>query len=125
MKARAVDFICYYVLDFKKSVEFYRDTLGLKPSELFGEGYAEFDLGNVTLAIGSAEMMGEKFKKPQGNAVIGISVDNVKKTAEELKAKGVKVSKQFHDFPGCNMATIKDPSGNTIMLHHRKDGTAG
>ena len=125
MKARAVDFICYSVKDFKKALEFYRDTLGLPVSEMFGEGFAEFDLGNVTLAIGSAEMMGEKIDKPQGNATVGISVDDVKATMKELKAKGVKISEEMHDFPGCMMAKITDPDGNTIMIHHRKDGTYG
>lgn len=126
MKVRGVDFVYYTVTDFKKAVEFYRNTLGLKPGELFGAtGFAEFDLGNVTLGIGDAAMMGEKIDKPQGNATVGIAVDDVAKVAEELRAKGVKVSEQVHDFPGCNMVEIEDPEGNKIMLHHRKDGTSG
>lgn len=125
MKARGIDFVCYAVTDYKKSLEFYRDTLGLKLTEEFGGAFAEFDLGNVTLAIGSAEAMGEKIDKPQGNASVGISVENVAETVKELKAKGVEVSEEVQDFPGCSMVAIKDPDGNTIMLHHRKDGTFG
>lgn len=125
MKVRAVDFVCYMVKDFKKALEFYRDTLGLKLTEQFGEGFAEFDLGNVTLGIGSADMMGEKIDQPQGNATVGIAVEDVAAVVKELKEKGVEINEDVQDFPGCQMVSIKDPSGNTIMLHRRKDGTAG
>ncbi|OGE31118.1 hypothetical protein A2631_05610 [Candidatus Daviesbacteria bacterium RIFCSPHIGHO2_01_FULL_44_29] len=60
MKPLAVDFVCYAVKDVKEALKFYRDTLGLTVSEEFGEDFVEFDLGNVTLAIGSAAAIGEK-----------------------------------------------------------------
>lgn len=125
MKTLAVDFVCYAVNDVKKALEFYRDTLGLKVSEAFGEDFYEFDLGNVTIAIGNAAVMGEKIEEPQGNATVALAVEDVAAAVKELKEKGIEVNEDVQDYPGCHMVSLKDPSGNTIMLHHRKDGTFG
>lgn len=125
MKVLAADFVCYFVKDIQKSLEFYRDILGLTVSDQFGKDFYEFNLGNVTLGIGSAEAMGETIDKPQGNATVGLAVEDVAATVKELKEKGIEVNEDVQDFPGCQMVSIKDPSGNSIMLHHRKDGTVG
>ncbi len=125
MNVRGVDFVCYYVSDFPKALAFYRDSLGLTVTSEFAGAFAEFDLGNVTLAIGSSEMMGVKIDIPQGNAVVALAVEDIHKTIKDLKEKGIE-SSEVQDFPdSCSMATIMDPSGNSIMLHQRKDGTAG
>ncbi len=125
MKVRAVDFICYWSKDYQKDKEFYTQVLGLTVTQEWEGMFAEFDLGNATLAIGSAEAMGEKIETPQGNATVALAVEDLEAVMEELKAKGIETS-DMQDFPDqCKMTTISDPSGNKIMLHQRKDGTAG
>jgi predicted enzyme related to lactoylglutathione lyase len=69
--------------------------------------------------------VGETIEKPQGNAQVGLSVENLEETVKELKEKGVKVLMDGEDFGGCKMAVILDPTGNKICLHTRKDGTFG
>ncbi len=120
MKIKAVDFVMYHVSDLKRGIDFYQNVLGLKPYGEPGEAWAEFEAGNVTLDIGtfSQEDIGKA-------ACLGLAVDDVKQAVEELRAKGVKVLSDVWESPVCHCATIADPDGNKIYLHHRKDGTAG
>lgn len=124
MQIKGIDFVCYIVKDLKEAKEFYTEKLGLTISQ-DGEQFVEFDTGNVTLCIGSADAVGEKIDTPQGNGQVGIAVDDVEKAVEELKAKGVHVEMDTQDFGQCKMAMIKDPTGNKICLHKRSDGTSG
>jgi lactoylglutathione lyase len=121
MKIKAVDFIFYKVSNLQKSMAFYRDTLGLKPYGTPGEQWAEFEVGNATLSIGSFDT------EPitPGGVAVGLAVDDVKKAIEELKAKGVTIVDEPYETPMCFGSTIADPDGNKIYLHKRKDGTAG
>jgi len=117
MNVRGVDFIYYEVSDIAKSKSFYCDILGLKVSSESEDQWIEFDLGNVTLGIGSYSQGGA------GGSMAAFAVDNVSAAVEELKSKNVPVTMDPEDFPGCSMAVITDPDGNKLMLHTRKDGT--
>lgn len=57
--------------------------------------------------------------------VAAVAVDDVKGALEYLKGKGVTINMELQDFNPCHMASISDPDGNEIVLHHRKDGTVG
>lgn len=120
MTIRGVDYIYYEVSNVAKSKEFYRDTLGMKVAiEPESGEWVEFDLGNMTLGIGSYNQGGS------GGTMASFAVDDVASAVEELKSKGVTVTMDPEDFPMCSMAIITDPDGNKLMLHHRKDGTVG
>ncbi len=123
MKIKAVDFVGYHVKDFKISLDFYQNILGLellKDSSDIEKGWAEFQVGNVTFDLLT-------FDKDKAGTSSGLAfaVDDVKKALEELKAKGVKVVQDLYETPVCTGAGIVDPDGNQIYLHCRKDGTAG
>lgn len=119
MNVRGVDFIYYEVSDIAKSKSFYGETLGFKVSSESEGQWIEFDLGNVTLGIGSYSQGGV------GGSMAALAVESVPAALEELKAKGVPVTMGLEDFPGCSMAVITDPDGNKLMLHARKDGSCG
>jgi catechol 2,3-dioxygenase-like lactoylglutathione lyase family enzyme len=125
MEVRAADFIGYTVTDLDRSSTFYRDVLGLKPTSS-GDGWAEFDLNNVTLSIFVSSEAGAAGNgvNPGGGAV-AIAVPDVPAAVEELRGKGVPVVFDTMDFPSCQTAMVADPDGNRIYLHHRSDGTAG
>ncbi len=120
MKIKGVDYVMYYVSDLKKSIDFYQNTLGLKLDGEPGDSWAEFDAGNVTFDIGTfdKDMVG----KCSG---VAFAVDDIKKSVDELKKKGVKVLDEVWETPVCHGATIADPDGNKFNLHKRNDGTAG
>ena len=121
MKVKGVDYIFYNVSDMKKAMEFYRDTLGLRPLDEPGETWCEFDLGNGTLAIGVyGAKDGEK-----NNVSVALAVDDVAAAVDELKKKHVPVVQETFESGVCFMAIVTDPDRNQIILHKRKDGTVG
>jgi predicted enzyme related to lactoylglutathione lyase len=126
MKVLAVDFVCYEVSDVKRSVEFYRDVLGLKLG-MFEDGsefqWAEFEIGAVTLSLYPPKVLEGREPKPGG--MVYLAVDDVAQAVEELKARGVTILYGPMETPVCWMAGFLDPDGNQIGLHQRKDGTAG
>jgi lactoylglutathione lyase len=125
MEARAADFIGYTVTDLDRSNTFYRDVLGLKPSSS-GDGWAEYDLNNVTLSIFvSSEPGATGNGASPGGGAVAIAVPDVAAAVQELRGKGVPVVMDIMEFPSCHTAMIADPDGNRIYLHHRSDGTAG
>ena len=110
----------YHVSDLNKSIDFYKNVLGLTPYGEPGESWAEFEVGNVTFDIGTFD------KESVGKcASAGFAVDDVKATVEELRSKGVKIVQELYETPVCFGAGIADPDGNQIYLHSRKDGTSG
>jgi lactoylglutathione lyase len=124
MQTRAADFVGYTVTDLERSVTFYRDVLGLKPGAA-GDGWAEFDLGNVTLSIFVSSDDEPQSPSSRG-AAVALAVPDVPAAVEELRGKGVPIMMDTADIPSvCQTAAIADPDGNRLYLHHRHDGTAG
>ena len=123
MKPKAVDFVAYTVNDMDRAEVFYRDTLGLDVLTPRGEagtranGFMEFEAGGT--AIGLTAMA------PLPNAAMALAVDDVYAAVEELRGKGVTIDMEPIETPDCFMAAIADPDGNQILIHQRKDGTAG
>ncbi len=124
MKVRGVDFVFYNVTNMDRAVAFYRDVLGLKVIGEVGKMWTEFETGNLALVVGVYGAAPVP-KGKKGNVSVGLSVDDVKGALEYLKSKDVAVNMELQDFPSCHMASISDPDGNEIVLHHRKDGTVG
>ena len=127
MNPRAMDFVVYPVTNLERAVPFYRDTLGLKPSgDPFEGKWQEFDLGGVTLALGTPPFAHpSKIGRQEGGASVAIAVEDLDATLEELRRKGVPIVSDPEETPVCFLAAIQDPDGNRITLHQRKDGTAG
>lgn len=108
--------VCLLVDDFEKSLEFYRNKLGLKVKSIEGK-FANFKLGETELAIfekgEAAIMFPRKFMKSGGGAVIGFLVDDVDKTYAELKKKGVEIFEGPKTTEwGQKVAYFLDPDGN-------------
>jgi predicted enzyme related to lactoylglutathione lyase len=121
MQVRAVDFVAIPVSDTAAGARFYRDVLGLR--ELFaGEGWAEYDAGNVTLSLVPS---GEEGAPTGARSAVALAVADVAAALSELSARGVRVVEGVHEFEPCFMALIEDPFGNRLYLHQRKDGSAG
>ena len=117
MDVRAADFVLYPVKDMAVAQAFYRDTIGLTPfSE--SDGWSEYDLGNLTLSIVQSDDM------PPGGAV-ALAVEDVEATLEELQAAGVPVIVGPQESPVCHFASVLDPDGNSLWIHHRQDGSVG
>jgi predicted enzyme related to lactoylglutathione lyase len=115
MKVTEIAFSVYPVTDLKRARAFYEGTLGLKPGMLFeneGAGYIEYEIGPGVVAIGAGS---EQLKTS-----IALEVEDFDQTISELKQAGTKFAIEPLDFPGCRMAAVLDPDGNTLTIHRRK-----
>ena len=114
-----VAFTMYPVKDIPRARAFYGEALGLGP----GVGgpsspWVEFDLpGGGCLAITT---VAEDEPSAAAGGTIAFEVDDLPGTVSDLKAKGVAFMAEGIDSPVCRMAVIKDPDGNSIILHKLK-----
>ena len=115
-KAYAQRVFCY---DFSKCLSFYKDTIGLPLK--FGnqdKGWAEFDVGGLSLAIEELDTDDQKSISLVGRFIgLSLEVDDITKVYEELKIKGVEFTSAPEQQPwGGILAHFKDPAGNIITL---------
>jgi predicted enzyme related to lactoylglutathione lyase len=108
---RKVAFTMYPVQDMAKARAFYEDTLGLGPSRSGATSpWVEFDLpGGGCFAITTVT-----------GGTIAFEVEDLPALIAELKAKDVTFAAEGIESPVCRMAVIKDPEGNSIILHKLK-----
>ena len=86
----------------------------------------EFAVGDTPTVLAlRAGHENENAKGEVGGGAIAIAVDDVERAVDELRARGVEVVLEPGEQPTCYAAGIADPDGNLILLHSRKDGTAG
>jgi predicted enzyme related to lactoylglutathione lyase len=125
-----VDFMCVPTTDLTRAMDFYENVLGLPRSSVWQrEGQealgAEFETGNLTIALVAAEKIGIAF---QPNTVpVALHVDDVEGARAELQSRGVTFIADTIDSGVCHMANFRDPDGNSLMIHNRyapKDGDA-
>jgi predicted enzyme related to lactoylglutathione lyase len=111
-----VAFFAYSVRDVPAAIAFYRDVIGLKPSAMFSEHWAEFDVGSVTFGIGNGEPLG---MAPGTSFGAMFEVDDIAAERERLLKAGVKAS-DVHESPVCFSVFVEDPEGNKLGIHQRK-----
>ena len=108
MKIRGTDFVMYPVSDLAKAAQFYRETLGLS-QEVYSEPWqwAEFDCGNVTLALHGGAKPAEEMTGGQ----IARAVEDIHVTGAELKSQGARVLGEPTYYPVCWALKVLDPDG--------------
>ncbi len=102
------------VTDPQKAIAFYRDVVGLVPTNIDEEGRgAEFDLGDgQTFGVWSTG------DGKTGGGVF-FAVDDINAAISEMRARGLQVSPP-DETPVCFMAFAADPDGNGFAIHQRK-----
>ena len=120
MKIRAIDFVAVNVSDMERAKRFDRDTLGMEfPIWDDTPRWQEFQSEPVALALR------EDRQGAGSNAAVALAVEDVAAAVEELRAMGVTIEGGPFEAGVCSSALIRDPDGNLLILHQRKDGTAG
>lgn len=113
-----IDIAAYIVSDPQRSIAFFRDVLGMTPTDIDEQGRgAEF-----TLADGSTFGVWRPDGVPESELHGGstmFAVDDAKATVRLLRERGVAVS-DILEGPICSMAFTKDPDGNGVIIHQRK-----
>ena len=121
VKVLGIDFTFFAVSDMQKSLTFYRDLLGIPLACLVHEGtWAEFEINPGTLVLGQ----GYDFTQP-GGGTVALAVPDVKAAVEELEQAGIHPLSSLGESAVCFWAIIKDPDGNRVIVHQRKDKTIG
>lgn len=117
---KRIDAVVLFVTDLEVAKSFYRDKVGLV-MKMEAEGFAEFELDNTTIGlldVGTAQNLISKdavaFTRPSGaRCQVAVFVDDVRRTYEELKARGVDFIKPPTDQSwGQRTANFQDPDGN-------------
>jgi predicted enzyme related to lactoylglutathione lyase len=114
---QSLAFILYPATDLAATRRFYESTLGLRLAHDFGGQWFEYDLGNATFAIAAADA---EHPAPVAGAVVAFEVDDVDAAAARLKALGVDLPQAVVETPVCRFLTLRDPSGNEVLLHQRR-----
>jgi lactoylglutathione lyase len=119
---KQIDYTMIVVSDMQRSVEFYRDKLGI-PLKFQSPDWTEFATGVTTLALhgGGVPSQGSPIGDPSkiaGACSIGFNVDDVDKTYEELKAKGIMfvMPPMQREGEGIKLAVGLDPDGLPISF---------
>lgn len=114
-----VKFVGIPVKDQERALAFYRDTLGFKVAtdQAMGPGRRW-----IELRIGGAETRVVLFTPDGHEDRVGtffngsFQVDNVQKTFEELKAKGVEFVQEPKSESWGTFAMFKDSEGNQLVM---------
>jgi len=119
---KQVDYVMVVVSDMPRSVAFYRDQLGL-PLKFESPQWTEFQTGATTLALhGGGKPQERKAGNPAeqyaGTCSIGFNVENIEKTFNDLKAKGVNfvMPPTEQKEEGIKLAVATDPDGLPVSF---------
>jgi lactoylglutathione lyase len=110
---RKVGAIILLTTNMKKSIKFYKDTLGL-PIKTKSADWTEFFSDGTVLALHPAK---KKYKLRAGpNMLIGFMVNDLDDLIKQLKRKKVKFFKKPKEEPFGKHAIILDPDGHLISI---------
>ena len=113
-----IAFVVYPVSDMHEARRFYQDTLGLTETANWDDVWLEYDIGHGTLAITNTF----PHLEPGANgAIAAIEVTDLDAVASALGERGIPWATGPFGSPACRGGSIKDPDGNELILHHRKD----
>ena len=119
---KQIDYTMVVVSDMDKSVEFYRDKLGI-PLKFQSPEWTEFQTGTTTLALhgGGVPRTGPPTGDPSkqaGACSIGFNVEDVDATYQELQAKGIRfvMPPTQREEEGIKLAVALDPDGLPISF---------
>jgi len=114
---KEVAFVAIAVTDKDRARKFYQETLELKPSSTGLDGaWVEYDLGTATIGVGCHPA----WKPSRDGTTVAFEVDDMDATIAKLKERGVSFEMEKMETPVCWMAQFRDPDGNKLVIHKRK-----
>jgi lactoylglutathione lyase len=121
MALNKVDYVMVTVSNMARSVEFYKDKLGI-PMKFGSPDWTEFQTGTTTLALHGGGKRPEVASDPEahvaGSCSIGFNVENLDQTYELLRARGVEFTMPptSRDGGGAKTAIARDPDGLAVSF---------
>ena len=105
----------FYSSDAEGLRAFLRDKLGFKATDI-GEGWLIFDLPEADMGCHPADESG-KHGKASGTHDISFYCDDVRKTVDELKGRGVEFTTEIKDMGFGWVTHFKMPGGIVVQLY--------
>jgi hypothetical protein len=81
--------------------------------------WIEYDIGHGTLAIGCSE----QWKPSEDGPSVALEAQDFNVAIETLREHNVPIIIGPLEMPTCDMATVRDPDGNKLTIHRRKQSS--
>src|SRR4026209_654679 len=118
MITNEVAFVAIAVSDKERARKFYQETLELKPTRTQMDGaWVEYDLGPTTIGVGCHPA----WKPSRDGTTVAFEVEDIDASITKLKERGVSFDSEKMETPVCWMAQFRDPDGNKLVVHKRKN----
>jgi predicted enzyme related to lactoylglutathione lyase len=115
-------FVGHPVTDVPRARAFYEQTLGLQPARAVevgpGQWWIEYEFPGGTLAISNTWPPGGS------GATTALETDDLNAAFAHCEAAGVTFSYAIMDTAVCRFFGLKDPDGNDLAIHQRKNAPA-
>lgn len=112
---KSVNTLLCQVSDMDRTVEFYRDVLGLTAGYT-SPYWSDFKLGDIKIGLHPPFEGASKPYAVRGKGwIIGLNVNDILSFRARLQNAGVWVADEFHDIPGGVVLDFEDPDGNAMQ----------
>lgn len=104
--------------DWKRSVKFYRDTLGLDPLYLDEEHkWGQLKAGEVTIGLNGNRQAEYPSNPSRSPVTIIFEVEGIAEAIAALEGRGIEFhDKQLSGDEGYKIAYFSDPDGNRLAI---------
>jgi predicted enzyme related to lactoylglutathione lyase len=109
---KRVQSVYYTVKDMNRAVDFYQNVFGMKLKFRDGDKWAQFDGGNVSVALSCPE----ESASAEGGAVVALEVDDMAAYEAKLKAAGAVVIQRRDMGSHGSVVAFRDTEGNIVQL---------
>jgi len=117
MITNEVAFTAIAVSDKERARKFYQEVLELKPATTAMDGaWVEYELGATTIGVGCHPA----WQPSREGTTVAFEVPNIDDAIKKLKERGVTFDSEKYESPVCFMAQFRDPDGNKLLVHQRK-----
>ena len=119
---KEIAFVAYPVTDVARARNFYENVLGLKltaPLKSETQQWIEYDVAGGTLGIGCSD----QWQPSKDGPSVALEVEDFEAAVDELRKHKVEFIIGPMESPVCHMATFRDPDGNKLTIHRRKQAS--
>ncbi len=109
---KRVQSVYYTVKDMNRAVEFYTNVFGMKLKFRDGDNWAQFDGGNVSVALSSPA----ESASAEGGAVVAMEVDDMTAYEKKLLVAGATVIQRRDMGDHGKVVAFRDSEGNIVQL---------
>jgi predicted enzyme related to lactoylglutathione lyase len=117
MITNEVAFVAIAVSDKERARKFYQEALELTPTRTQMDGaWVEYDLGPTTIGVGCHPA----WQPSRDGTTVAFEVEDIDAAIAKLTQRGVAFDIEKTETPVCWMAQFRDPDGNKLVIHKRK-----